>query len=265
MEYLILILIGLLMGMSGGLLGIGGSSVMIPAMVLAFGPDQHLYQASAMLCNFFVAISAVFVHRKQGSLVKPMLVWLIPMAAIGIVIGVWISNTSFFAGDRAYMLSRLFGLFLIYVAVYNCFKLIPKNGVKNLEYTEQDNSRVKTGVIGIATGLGAGLLGIGAGTISTPFQQLILKVPLRKAMSNSSAIIMSVALIGGIYKTVTLPEHGNSIADALRISAVIVPTAIIGGFVGGQLMHKLPVKVVRIIFICLVLLASYKMITTGPR
>ena len=87
MDYYILSLIGLVMGLFGGLLGIGGSSIMIPAMLLAFGQDQHLYQASAMLCNFFVSVSAVAVHRKRGSLRWDLLIWLIPMAMIGIISG----------------------------------------------------------------------------------------------------------------------------------------------------------------------------------
>jgi len=36
MDYFILAAIGVVMGLFGGLLGIGGSVVMIPAMVLAF-------------------------------------------------------------------------------------------------------------------------------------------------------------------------------------------------------------------------------------
>ncbi|NIA17514.1 MAG: sulfite exporter TauE/SafE family protein, partial [Planctomycetes bacterium] len=37
------ILIGLSMGLAGGLLGIGGSVVMIPTMFFVFGENQHLY------------------------------------------------------------------------------------------------------------------------------------------------------------------------------------------------------------------------------
>lgn len=264
MDYLILSIIGLAMGLFGGLLGIGGSSVMIPAMMLAFGQDQHLYQAAAMLCNFFVSISAVVVHRKRGSLSWNLLGWLIPAAAAGIITGVWISNSPLFEGDNSYLLARCFGVFLVYVAIYNICKL--KSTAKKSVESEQTNcaeqSKIKTSAIGLFTGLGAGLLGIGAGTISTPFQQLFLKVPIRSAISNSSAIITCVALIGGAYKTLTLAEHGTEPVEAVRIAAIIVPTAIAGGYIGGHLMHKLPVKIVRIVFIALVIFASCKMLTT---
>ena len=252
------------MGCFGGLLGIGGSSIMIPAMLMAFGPNQHLYQAVAMLCNFFVAVAAVVAHKKANALVAPALKKLIPMAVVGIIIGVSLSNTAIFAGDRSYLLSRCFGVFLVYVAVYNTFKF---RAIKASAYEDISVQSTRPAVsmsVGLASGVGAGLLGIGAGTISTPFQQLFMKMPLRNAMSNSAAMIMSIALIGGVYKTLTLGQHGAESIEAVKIAAIVIPTALAGGYIGGHLMHRLPVNVVRAIFIGLVIVASIKMLMTGP-
>ena len=80
MDYLILLTIGLVMGVLGGLLGIGGSVIMIPAMTVAFGENQHLYQASAMICNFCVGASSALAHKKARSLYKPVLKSMVPMA-----------------------------------------------------------------------------------------------------------------------------------------------------------------------------------------
>ncbi|MCH9003289.1 MAG: TSUP family transporter, partial [Planctomycetes bacterium] len=63
-----MLLIGLFTGVVGGLLGVGGSIVMIPAMTEVIGPDQHLYQAAAMIVNFFVVVPAVYQHRKAGAI-----------------------------------------------------------------------------------------------------------------------------------------------------------------------------------------------------
>ena len=83
--YLLLVIIGSAMGLFGGLLGIGGSIVMIPALVFAFGENQHLYQASAMICNFFVAAAATAAHKKEDILIIPVVKYLIPSAMIGSV------------------------------------------------------------------------------------------------------------------------------------------------------------------------------------
>ena len=71
MDYVIFMGIGLAMGLLGGLLGIGGGIVMIPAMVFFFGENQHLYQAAAIMCAFGVSCSAVIAHRKAQAIVHP--------------------------------------------------------------------------------------------------------------------------------------------------------------------------------------------------
>ncbi len=270
MEYLTLIIIGLVMGLFGGLLGIGGSLIMIPAMAMAFGENQHLYQAAAMVCNFFVATSSVIAHKKARTLIPDILKRLIPAAMVGILIGVAVSNLPLFAGGKSYLLARFFGLFLIYIIIYNCFRFRrkpQKDGTDlqaQLTSKQYSDSGLLSALSGLFTGIGAGLLGIGAGTIATPLQQLFMKVPIKRAMSNSAATITAIALIGATYKNLTLPAHGIEILDSLKIAAVIIPTAIIGGFVGGHLMHKLPKNVVRAVFVLTLILAAIKMLTIKP-
>jgi uncharacterized membrane protein YfcA len=252
------------MGLFGGMLGIGGSVIMIPALTLFFGENQHLYQASAMICNFCVASSAVLAHRKAKSLVKKVLKWLIPGAIVGTVAGVALSNSEIFAGYRSYILARLFGFFLIYVIIYNCWRFYAGDAkLKNADPggRQYRDNNILSLLIGTVTGIGAGLLGMGAGTIETPLQQVVLRMPLRRAMSNSAATIMSFALIGATYKNITLPQHGIAVTESLRIAVFVIPTAFIGGFFGGHLMHILPKNLVRVVFIIVLILASLRLIT----
>ncbi|MHC4418759.1 MAG: sulfite exporter TauE/SafE family protein, partial [Planctomycetota bacterium] len=201
MDYLIFAAIGIVMGLFGGLLGIGGSVVMIPALVFALGEDQHLYQASAMICNFFVGTTAAIVHRKADVLVLDVIKWLVPAAAVGIIIGVAVSNSSAFARGNSYLLARVFGLFLIYVVIYNYLKL-RRDGdqADDLDISKTHRSIPLTILCGLLTGVPAGLLGIGGGTVCVPAQQLFLRMPLKRAISNSAATIASIALVGAFYK-----------------------------------------------------------------
>ena len=98
MHYLILAAIGLVMGFFGGLLGLGGSIIMIPALVFAFGENQHLYQGAAMICNFFVGGAAALVHRSENMLMVDVLKWLVPSAAVGKLVGAMISNSEVLPG-----------------------------------------------------------------------------------------------------------------------------------------------------------------------
>jgi len=123
---------------------------------------------------------------------------------------------------------------------------------------------ILAGVCGIVTGLAAGLLGIGAGTVATPMQQLFLRVPIRSAMSNSAATIVCIAWLGAIYKNVTLGQHGVAISESLSMAAWVIPGAIVGGFLGGHLMHALPKNLVRSVFILVCILAAVKLLTVTP-
>lgn len=265
MDYLILVTIGVLMGLFGGLLGIGGSVIMIPALVLAFGENQHLYQASAMICNFFVGAAAVVVHRNAKSLVKDVIKWLVPSAAVGIIAGVAISNSSTFARQNSYLLARLFGIFMFLAVVYNIWRMGHRiKGGNAFDISRIRRSAFLTMLCGLISGILAGLLGIGGGIICVPAQQLLLKMPLKRAISNSAATVASIALIGAFYKNITLPQHNIQIADSLIMAAIVIPGAIFGSLLGSKFMHKFPIGVVRAVFILLAALACYKMLTVAP-
>jgi uncharacterized membrane protein YfcA len=266
-EYILYSIIGLCMGVVGGTLGIGGAVFMIPAMTLLFGENQHLYQAASMICIFFVSSASLISHHKAKMISKKTLVRLVPAAMVGILAGVALSNSSLFEGSNDYLLSRVFGGFLVYVAVYNSFRLYRSMTQDTPQNPEVPESRAKTSlawVVGLVTGLGSGLLGMGAGTVATPLQQLMLKSPMKRAMSNSAALIVCASWLGAIYKNWTLSQHGLEYVESIKIAICIIPGAIIGGTIGGHLMHTLPKNVVRAVFILVCIIAAIKLLTVDP-
>ncbi|NUQ45948.1 MAG: sulfite exporter TauE/SafE family protein, partial [Phycisphaerae bacterium] len=79
-----LLALGLMAGWVGGLIGVGGSIVMIPGLSLWFGGGAlHLHQAAAMLVNFFVVAPAVLQHRRAGAIAPRVVRWTIPGAVAG--------------------------------------------------------------------------------------------------------------------------------------------------------------------------------------
>jgi uncharacterized protein len=265
-EAAILVAIGLVMGIFGGGLGIGGSVVMIPALVWAFGENQHLWQASAMLCNFVVAVASVAVHHREDMLVRDVVKFMLPAAIIGIIAGVALSNMSVFAGRNSYLLARIFGWFMVYLAVYNLFRFGGKSGGDDgRDISQVKRSKPRSMIAGAIAGVGNGLLGIGGGSIATPLQQLFLRMPLKRAMANSSAMIMGISLFGAAYKNATLGQHGISWTQSLRIAAIVAPTAIVGSILGTKLMHKVHKDWVRAVFVGVAILAAWRLLTVAPR
>jgi uncharacterized protein len=249
--------IGLLAGLLGGLLGIGGSIIIIPGMVFYLsattsgysGKDQHLLQAAAMICNFAVAAPSVWVHSRAGALMRPVVVRLLPSALIGIVLGVMASNTILFARQNGRYLAMGLAGFLVYVVIYNSIHFLTA-ATKEEQIPDETAPRgCKVIAVGLPMGFMAGLLGIGGGVLCVPAQQLFLRIPLRQAIANSAATIACIALVGALYKNVTLAQHHVSMADSLRLAAMLIPTAMAGSFIGGKLTHCLPRQALRMVLI----------------
>jgi len=258
-----LVLIGLVAGVLGGLLGVGGSIIMIPGMQLVLRHNQHVYQAAAMIVNVFVAGPSAWRHYLNKVVVPAVIRWLIPTAITGVLVGVWASNRSFFAGTRTTNLAKIFAIFMAYVIAYNLFRLT----LARRRLPEMDAAAVariprwRISVVGLAMGFCAGLLGIGGGALAVPAQQVFLRMPLKNAIGNSACTILFSALIGAIYKNATLggPPHFLEWSDSLTLAGVLIPSAFLGGYLGAQLTHRLPREPVRVVFILMMVVAAWKM------
>ncbi len=104
--------IGLAAGVLSGLFGIGGGLIIIPALVFLLGMDQHTAQGTSLgalllpvgLLGFLTYYRHGHVHVKGAFLI-----------ALGLFFGAWIGGVVANALPVR-ILSRLFALFLIFVA-----------------------------------------------------------------------------------------------------------------------------------------------------
>ncbi len=258
-ELVGLLILGFLAGAIGGLVGVGGSIVIIPVLVLLMGRNQHLTQAAAMIVNVFVAAAALFRHHRAEAVRWDVMFRMLPFGLVFILIGVEASNRF-----NAEILQRVFGVFLLYVIALNVIKLLEEGRPR----TEADPPRVgwgRVGVVGGLMGLLAGLLGIGGGPVAVPLLQRVCHLPLRQAIASSSAVMCITAGVGALRKNITLahlpePNGGILLADSLTLAACLAPTAMLGALIGAGLTHTLPMRWVRLAFILLMVWASANML-----
>ena len=111
-EILALLAIGLTAGMLSGLLGIGGGVLMVPAMVLVLGLDQHVAQGTSLLVIIPAAALGSFTHHRRGRLALRDAGAL----AAGGVIGAVLGSFTALSLDEALM-RRLFAVLILIVAV----------------------------------------------------------------------------------------------------------------------------------------------------
>ncbi len=262
-----LLLLGLAGGMLGGLLGIGGSVIILPGLTLLLAgresPEyQHVYNAVAMLLTVFVTGPAAWQHFKRKKVLVEVLKSLVPAALVGIFLGVASSNLSVFRGDGAIWLRRLLGVFLLYVMVYFLYSVFA-----NYDPPEPDGAALKrmgwwkpAAAVGLPMGFFGGLLGIGAGSFCVPLQQLFLKMPFMRAIAISSTTIFIVEIFGATYKVLTLPQGMEGTRYAIYLAAWLIPTCIIGGIAGARLTYVLPKNLIRAVFCVLMLFVGVKLL-----
>ncbi len=271
-ELIAMVIIGLFAGLVGGMLGIGGSIIMIPAMTEVLGPDQHLYQAAAMIVNFFVVVPAVYQHRRANAIDSAMVARIMPLAIVGVLVGVGVSELPIFAREGEVYLRGLFGLFLLFIAGYDIYRLYrrQRGGTASQGSITQQPVRKQhqwrlAAAVALPTGLVAGLLGIGGGILAVPLQRRFLNVPIRTAIANSASIIVATSLIGAIVKNSAFLARHDQGATPLVLAAILIPSAVVGSLIGSRLTHRVPVVFVRVAFFVLLLLAALRLTYKAAR
>lgn len=108
MQYLFAALIGLAGGISGGLFGVGGGIVMVPAMVLLMQTNVKTAIGTSLAVIIPTAITGAFKHQQLGNIDWKLAASLVPMAIIGGFVGASLTKHL-----PAEMLKKLFGGFMI--------------------------------------------------------------------------------------------------------------------------------------------------------
>lgn len=80
-EIVFTLLTGFIGGFAGGLLGVGGGVIYIPAMVLVLDEQQHLAQGASLAAIIATAIVGGTTHFRRGNVDLPTVAWVAPVAA----------------------------------------------------------------------------------------------------------------------------------------------------------------------------------------
>ena len=261
------VVIGLVAGAAGGLAGIGGSIVMLPALALLFGfqtedkAEQHLYMASAMCVNIVVSLFSSRQHRKAGAVDKRLVRVILPLMSLAIIGGVLLSN----AFDGAVMKYGLVAFLFAYVT-YTIFGVFQPKAIRH-DFDNQTELSVRTrgvaGVIAAVTGTLAGFLGIGGGIVMVPALQILARIPLKQAIAASAAVMWVSSSIGAFLKVITLGDEGQDWRAALLLAACMATGAVVGAPLGAKLTHRLPVRWLRLVLAVILAGAGARMLMSA--
>ena len=101
---------GLIAGIISGMLGVGGGTISIPAMVILLGVEQHTAQGVALCAMIFTALVAAFIHYRQGNVKLSVVLLIAPSAVAFSYLGAWAAGLV-----TAAWLTRIFAIFLLVI------------------------------------------------------------------------------------------------------------------------------------------------------
>ena len=229
-----------LIGVSLGLIGGGGSILTVPVLVYLFGINPVLSTSySLFIVGSTSLVGAINNYRRnQVSINTALLFGLSSITTVFITrkfIIPSIPEDLFLIEGFTITHSMLTMLLFAVLMIMSAISMI-RSGRRKEGAARQDESKVEKIVrllgYGIGVGLATGRLGAGGGFLLSPALVLLVGLPMKKAIGTSLLIIAMNSLIGFTGDLGYFPINWNFL---LKISVI----AISGIFIGGALGKKI--------------------------
>ncbi|MNM48082.1 Sulfite exporter TauE/SafE [compost metagenome] len=232
-EWLMYIVLGAGLGTLGGLFGIGGGLIAIPALGLLFGLDQQLAQGTALVMVVPNVLLALWRYHQRNrielrhalplSLCSFLFAWLGSIWAVGI--------------DAQSMRLGFVG-FLVALAIWNVARMFLKATPPT---AEMRFAWPWLGVLGSFSGTMGGLFGVGGAVVATPI--------LTSVFGTTQVVAQGLSLALAAPSTmVTLLTYGVHHSVDWGVGIPLAVGGLLSISWGVKLAHALPEKVLRALF-----------------
>lgn len=226
-------LIGLGAGYLSGLFGVGGGTVIVPALVAFAVFDRKLASGTSLLAIVPTSLVGAITYGIDGN----VHVLTAAILAIGTVIGAQI-GTWLLARLSNQTLRWAFIVFLVVVAVQLAFT-VP---VRDAEVEITVGLVIGLIAVGLATGVLSGLLGVGGGVIVVPAMILLFGYSDLLARGTSLLMMLPTAVSG------TIGNVKRRNVD-LRAGALIGVSACVTVALGTFTASAIPPQVANLLFV----------------
>lgn len=239
-EVLLYVLLGAAMGTLGGLFGIGGGLVSIPLLGVMFGLDQQLAQGTALLMVLPNVLLALWRYNQRNRVsIRYALALIVPSFILSWLTSLWAVRL-----DAQSMRLGFIG-FLILLTLFNLAQMYWRKGdagpaLKHARWLW---------VLGLGSGVTAGLFGVGGGVVATPI--------LTGVFGASQVVAQGLALaLAAPSTTITLLTYAihQHVDWAMGLPLAAGGLASISW--GVKLAHTLPERLLRSLFCVFLLLCA---------
>lgn len=231
----------IVIGISLGLIGGGGSILTVPVLVYLLGVEPMMATAYSLFIVGLSSLIGAFPKYKQGLIsIKTAVVFGIPSIAAVFATRKFIvpaiPQEVFHIGDfvvtRAILMMILFAILMVAASV----SMIRDKKSGNTENNNEEQKFNYPMIIleGTVVGVLTGLVGAGGGFLIIPALVMLSKLPMKMAVGTSLLIIAAKSLIGFLGDLST-----NAANMDWKILGMVTAFAIGGIFVGNALSKKI--------------------------
>jgi uncharacterized membrane protein YfcA len=244
-------LIGLVAGLTGGLFGVGGGLVAVPALVLLFRLAQHRAHATSVTAIVATATAALIPFALDGEVEWMTAGLLVAGAAGGAVAGAALMGRV----DEV-TLARAF----VAITVVAGFRLLMLSDASAVEIfsVETPTGAVFLVLTGLVAGTLAALLGVGGGLVFVPAMVVLFGFEQHLAQGTSLAAIVPTTLIASV-------RHARLGRVDWHLVFPIAVGGIVGGIAGALLALELAPASLRAAFVGLLVVVSVRMVRRTRR
>ena len=232
------LLVGLVLGLIGG----GGSILTVPILVYFLGFNPIIATGYSLFVVGSSALVGTFKNIKQNQIdFKTAIVFAIPsIITVFMVRSLVIPNlpeTIFSIGDFRFTNALFIMLLFALIMLLAGWSMIKSKALPEDEAIKEfdNNHYFAIGTQAIGIGVLAGLIGAGGGFLIVPALVLLVKLPIKRAISTSLFIIAIQSLIGFLGDLKTLEIDWEFLLTFTTIS-------IVGIFIGLTLSKKISPK-----------------------
>ncbi|MGH8352773.1 MAG: sulfite exporter TauE/SafE family protein [Pseudomonas sp.] len=240
-DLLLNLMLGLALGTLGGLFGIGGGLIAIPALGVLFGLDQQLAQGTALVMVVPNVLLALWRYHQRNRI---ELRHALTLALSGFCCALLGSNWAVTLDAEPMRLG--FVGFLLALATYNLSRVFLRNAAGSAQLRQP---WPWLGALGAGAGLLGGLFGVGGAVLATPV--------LTSVFGTTQVIAQGLSL------ALAAPSTGVTLATYAwhgRVDWALGMPLAVGGLLsiswGVKLAHSLPERLLRALFSGFLLLCA---------
>jgi hypothetical protein len=241
--FLMLLVSALIVGMSLGLLGAGGSILTVPALMLLLEMTEKTAIASSLAIVALIAFTGVLSAIKHKTLQPKILFWFVvsslPAAAIGAYLGTLFAN-----GVQTVLLT-----IVMLLAAKKMFSSSPIRPLDQIQIP-------KLLFAGALTGLVTGLVGVGGGFLIVPALVIYAGLTMQQAIANSLLLIA----LNASTAFVTLYFGPQMPAIDWTVIGVMAGVGSVAVIAGQTLANKLDQKLLKRVFASLLVLVALSLL-----